>query len=640
MIVDCSRHNGEVDWVRAHEEGDVQEVVIRSTLGSVGVDDHYARNRLGVISAGIPRRGVYHYVITGTTAKAQYDNILRVTDGDFGNLKITVDVERTAAERKMTVPFPKLWYTNTLHDLCYMLRDRVPAGVRIYSNKWEIEAITTQPAWMADFDLWVAGYPIDPNNTGYKPLIPLPWRAYILWQYSSTGRVPGFAGNVDLSRPNLDTLPLPIGDHSMKKGTMYGIHAESASQAVPLMEKYKENGVQVACVLAHENPGLCVDAKRIDPSILTIARWHNPNHTWEGGQGVFGWSFAERQDFARKAIQLIFDHTNDTEYAACDYFCPGLNEWDPPEFNGDGYREMAKTLILLCDEASRRSGEMEALGLHPIRLAIPGFNRGTPEYNEMKAMVDTGLFEVMRQRGDILIVHEGVGVNEPFDNGLGDLIPGAPSVPPNAGSLGGRVNYLYSLGIQVPFVVTEWYDGLWRTTDPVVRLQAMKWYDRLMRRNKWFRGFCPFELTDIPNGSWWLWDFTPTFKTNEMLSDMILEKDKTNPSGGPTMPFISDADLAALVIANQQVSVILSKYQGAAWWETWPSGVLNPSKAIKPQNKVITFYHGDGTPFVPAKTANVTWPMSAVARNGSLLLVLDQTGTDNDWWVRAQDIIP
>lgn len=315
------------------------------------------------------------------------------------------------------------------------------------------------------------------------------------------------------------------------------------------MKRYQAAGVQIAALLAHENPGLCVDAKAINPNILTIARWHNPSSEFEGGGGSDLWPPAKQQEFASKAIQLIFDRTNDTEYAAADYFCPGLNEWDKPGV--DGWRNMAESWVMLCQEATRRSPEMEAKGLHPIRLAIPGFNNGTPEWAEMVAVKETGLFDLMKVRGDILIVHEGVWWDEPITQGFGDRIPGAPSVPANAGSKCGRFNYWYGLlGVQVPFVVTEWYDGLKRTHDPALRLERMKWYDRLCRRNPWCRGFCPFELTDIVDGPWWVVDFTPTFQSAALLAEMIAEKDNPNPTGETPMPMPDNTAVIRSAIAD------------------------------------------------------------------------------------------
>ena len=86
--------------------------------------------------------------------------------------------------------------------------------------------------------------------------------------------------------------------------------------------------------------------------------------------------------------------------------------------------------------------------------------------------------------------------------------------------------------MQVPFVITEWYDGLKRVHDPALRLARMKWYDRLVRRNPWCRGFLPFELTDIVNGPWWQVHSTLMFKSDAMLADMVAEKDKPNRNGG------------------------------------------------------------------------------------------------------------
>ena len=320
--------------------------------------------------------------------------------------------------------------------------------------------------------------------------------------------------------------------HIQHPGTLYGFHAESSSQTIPLARAARAAGVMYAALLAHENPGLCVDIKAIEPRTLTIARWRHPNDRWEGGQDAANWSATERQDFAQKSIQLIFDRTNDTEYQASDFFCPGLNEWDPPEPGGWGRAALAWKALL--DEADRRSPEMTSRGLHPIRLAIPGSSQGTPEYSEMRDVVATGLFTRMKQRGDILLLHEGVWFDQTIDHGYGDLIPGAPSVPNNAGSACGRFNYWYSLGIEVPFVISEFYDGNRREAPNSKRLAALVWYDRLLRRNPWARGFCPFELTDDPDSAWRAVDFTPVFKSPEMLADMVAEKDK--PNGVPPAP--------------------------------------------------------------------------------------------------------
>ena len=327
----------------------------------------------------------------------------------------------------------------------------------------------------------------------------------------------------------------------MTTGTLYGIHAEQSSQTVNLVQRAKNAGVRYAAVIPVHNPGLCVDVKQIEPRTLTISRFVNPNDRWEGGQDVANWTSQEVLDFAHQSLQSALSQMNDEEYQASDYLCPGLNEWDAPESNG--WEKSALAWKALLDEADRLSPTYVARGLHPIRLAIPGSSQGTPEYAEMVAVKNTGLFIRMKARGDLFMLHEGVFWDEPIDLGFGDLIPGAPFVPPGGGSRCGRFNYWYSLNVGVEFVITEFYDGKRRDAANLAlqdahnleRLSRMKWYDRLLRQNPWSRGFCCFELTDDPNSSWRQQDYTPVFQSQAMLDDMVAEKDKPNATLPPVV---------------------------------------------------------------------------------------------------------
>jgi len=323
----------------------------------------------------------------------------------------------------------------------------------------------------------------------------------------------------------------------MPKGTLYGAHGEGdGSDIIPLQRKYRAHGASLAVVLGVHNPGLCVEAKELGVP-LTIARWLHPNRTYEGGgDGVHTWTQAMRLDFVRSAIDLIFTQANDTEYAGSDFFTPGLNEWDHQ--HPEGWVAAAETLIMLCDEATRRSPEKTSRGFHPIRLAIPGFNAGTPKTWEMyQAIVATGLFARMKARGDIICFHEGVGFGQPIDFGMGSGPTGAPPMT-GAGAMCFRSDYLMYLlrqrNEEVCYVMGEWYDGFTRPDPIEPRFAAMKWYDRQLRRRPFARGFCVFELTNNPSSPWYRQDFTPVFSSDVMLADMIAEKDKTNPPLVPT----------------------------------------------------------------------------------------------------------
>lgn len=222
--IDVSRHQGSIDWQRLAPH--VDEVLIRSTMGAVGVDDAYARNWRESGWAGIKRRGIYHLVTSRTPWRGQLDNLRRVTKGDYGSVGVTLDVERTSADRADTRPFPRQPYTDDLLELAFALKREAPA-VYIYSNASEIQAMTTQPPALNLFGFHGAGYPLrEPMSferlaalwPGYRLVIPRPWTAAHLraWQGASTGRLPGIAGDVDLSLV-FETVPPPAGDDDRRQ---------------------------------------------------------------------------------------------------------------------------------------------------------------------------------------------------------------------------------------------------------------------------------------------------------------------------------------------------------------------------------------------------------------------------------------
>jgi hypothetical protein len=68
----------------------------------------------------------------------------------------------------------------------------------IYTSKGAWNAIMGG-AYLTDRKLWVAHYTTNPY-----PLIPTGWDSWWLWQFTSSGRLPGYAGNLDTNRFNGD----------------------------------------------------------------------------------------------------------------------------------------------------------------------------------------------------------------------------------------------------------------------------------------------------------------------------------------------------------------------------------------------------------------------------------------------------
>jgi GH25 family lysozyme M1 (1,4-beta-N-acetylmuramidase) len=63
----------------------------------------------------------------------------------------------------------------------------------LYTMPGFVEALGAAAAPLGRFPLWVANWGVS------SPHVPSPWRDWSAWQYSSTGSIPGIAGNVDLS---------------------------------------------------------------------------------------------------------------------------------------------------------------------------------------------------------------------------------------------------------------------------------------------------------------------------------------------------------------------------------------------------------------------------------------------------------
>jgi hypothetical protein len=84
--------------------------------------------------------------------------------------------------------------------LAFMRRVEQLAGIKplLYSNPSILAAHSAfgYPS-LGDYGLWLAQYPNVPDLASPPPS-PAPWSEIAFWQYSSTGSVPGIAGDVDL----------------------------------------------------------------------------------------------------------------------------------------------------------------------------------------------------------------------------------------------------------------------------------------------------------------------------------------------------------------------------------------------------------------------------------------------------------
>ncbi len=504
-----------IDFARAAAA--VSGVLIRVGIGT-RKDPCFGRYLAGLKSTGCPW-GIYHAFWPDTPWQAQAE-LVKQWCPETPPLGVYEDLEAGAAAFAQVDPLLRATDAN------YNRLTGVYSGGPYLNTHFTLDQ---QMGWRTR-KLWIAGYP--------NFIAPFGWDAgagHTLHQYTDKYQLPGLTKLCDMSTVNPATA-WPDGEtmtNQQPRGPMHGMHGEQTNSIIPVSRHYHDQGLPLGPLLSIENPGRCVDAKQIDPNRVTICRFMHPNPEWENGNNADVWSPATVQNYVHSAIQMIFDRTNDDEYQHIDFFVPGLNEWRPDGRKTDhpelvDWTPLGNIWKALCQEATNRSAEMTRLGLRPIRLALPGLAQGTPEYWQMKQVLATGLGDMMKARGDVWLVHEGPFRDQPWTTGLGDLIPGAPGVPPLGGSGTGRVFYWYQLGLDIDFIAGECYDGLDRNHPPEERYPIMAAVDGRYRQSPRYRGVCWFELTDNYGPPWGHTDFTPAFLSALMQDDVRKRKDEIN----------------------------------------------------------------------------------------------------------------
>jgi len=191
--IDVSKYQGRIDW-RAVASTHVRFVIVRATLGNRYRDGRFAMNVAGARRNGLTV-GTYHFAKPGRARwdpRAEADHFLDVVRVRTGDVVPVLDIEETGGLSPQQL---RSWAGAWL--------DRVEArtGVRamIYSGNHFWHTFMRNTPWFAqrDHPLWVAHWYVG------SPDVPAGrWggRGFTVWQWSSTGRVAGIKGSVDLDR--------------------------------------------------------------------------------------------------------------------------------------------------------------------------------------------------------------------------------------------------------------------------------------------------------------------------------------------------------------------------------------------------------------------------------------------------------
>jgi len=191
--IDVSRYQGNIDWqqVAAGKQFAIVRAV-SSGSGGVYVDPYFEKNVAEAHAAGM-RVGVYYYTYARTEAAVinELDTLLPMLEGLRLEYPVFVDVEASSLQS-----LGRTELTNLVRFAMDILDQKgwFP-GFYTYTN---FAQNYLNMAELAAYPLWIADYR---GYVGYQG-------SYDMWQYSSTGRVNGIPGNVDLNYSYKDFLPL------------------------------------------------------------------------------------------------------------------------------------------------------------------------------------------------------------------------------------------------------------------------------------------------------------------------------------------------------------------------------------------------------------------------------------------------
>ena len=189
-ILDVSKWQGSINWDKVKASGKIDGVMLR-VLGSKGgkpyLDPYFARNYAECARLGLPVGGYYYTcAVTQRQTEEELAALKTALRGKTFQLPLAIDVEdprlRSLAPAKLSALVAEAAAQLEAWGLYAM--------VYTYTN---FADTALDMAALAAYDLWIADY------RGKRPA-----RKHGMWQYTSSGKIPGVSGPIDLSHAYKD----------------------------------------------------------------------------------------------------------------------------------------------------------------------------------------------------------------------------------------------------------------------------------------------------------------------------------------------------------------------------------------------------------------------------------------------------
>ena len=199
--IDVSQYQKEIDWAKVKAAG-IDFAFIRvgyrgygsaGTLNASTKDSYFDKNMQNAIAAGV-KVGVYIFsqAITPEEAREEAQYILNNLGNYNVSMPLIMDYEYASdASDGGRVKKAKLSKTQAT-NICLAFCETIAAAgytPMVYANASMLEDQLNASAISANYRIWLANYT---TSTSYSGI-------FDFWQYSSTGKVNGISGNVDMN---------------------------------------------------------------------------------------------------------------------------------------------------------------------------------------------------------------------------------------------------------------------------------------------------------------------------------------------------------------------------------------------------------------------------------------------------------
>lgn len=219
--IDVAKWNGVIDWKKVKEDG-VQFAILKAINKQCKVEDSFNRNYAGALSVGLPI-DVYNYSYATSVSKATADAqaVLNAIKGKkVGTVWLDVE-DKIQMNLGMTL-------IDIINAYKYII-EKAGYGFGVYTGLSFYNTLIKPYHSFLDCIFWIARYPsgavVDLNFEPAESKKPNIMHALWGWQYTSSGKVNGISGNVDLdiryNDPAKDNIAYPV----LRKGSN-GVYVE------------------------------------------------------------------------------------------------------------------------------------------------------------------------------------------------------------------------------------------------------------------------------------------------------------------------------------------------------------------------------------------------------------------------------